>query len=389
MKTVLVILILLGTVCAEIFLQEYARSLIHPIGLVQTPERGILIAEQIGVISNQDRSFVIDLSDRVYITNFDFDEKGLLSITYGKNKLYAAYDTLKDGKEILRISTFSLKDSKEKTILEIPQEGDSNKACHLFFDIFNSDFLYISVGDNLQGDQAQDLTSFLGKLLRIDVSEFPYKIPSDNPFVKKEGAKKEIYAYGLRNPWRCTQNEKYGLICGDPGTEHIEEINVIQKGGNYGWNLTEGLLCFIDDCEQLDLVPPLAYYETPEGGSVIGGVVPERYEGLEGVYLFADFAEGLQTYNFREKTFSDIVFEVKGGGDVKNSTQIPFVFSFAEDGRSNVYILTSNIGLNKKTGIVYRMDGGLKKTEESFAPKFGPSLWSVGALISAALFFIT
>jgi glucose/arabinose dehydrogenase len=194
--------------------------------------------------------------------------------------------------------------------------------------------LYIPMGDgggadDLDGDlsfgppgfvghsgdgNAQKITVPLGKIHRIDVngnnsSNGQYGIPSDNPFVNTAGAVKEIWAYGLRNPFRLSFDTASGaLIAGDVGQNDIEEVNVIVKGGNYGWNRKEGTLCFDNrgfevgaataDCSSLpplppDLIDPRAQYDTHhEGHSVIGGFV---YHGsaiapLQGRYVFAEWS---------------------------------------------------------------------------------------------------
>ena len=166
--------------------------------------------------------------------------------------------------------------------------------------------LYIGLGDGGSGgdplNSGQDLGTLLGAMLRIDVSEAseerPYGIPADNPFINDD-ARPEIWAYGLRNPWRFSFDRETGdLWVGDVGQNSWEEVDVLQAGGNYGWNLMEASHCFpsrVQDCDGEGLEPPIVEYSLDGPRcSVIGGVV---YRGpslpwLEGAYLYADYCSG-------------------------------------------------------------------------------------------------
>ena len=161
------------------------------------------------------------------------------------------------------------------------------------------------------GGNAQNLDVPLGKILRVDVDgsnagNGQYGIPGDNPFVHTPGALKEIWAYGLRNPYRMSFDSVTGLlIAGDVGQNDIEEVDVIVKGGNYGWNRKEGTKCFVpngiaegfatDTCPAnlpAGLIDPIAQYDTDtEGVSVIGGFVYHgtRFPELKGRYVFGDY----------------------------------------------------------------------------------------------------
>jgi glucose/arabinose dehydrogenase len=166
-------------------------------------------------------------------------------------------------------------------------------------------FLYIATGDGGSGgdpqNRAQDLSSPLGKILRIDVDHpgdgMAYGIPSDNPFVgNAEGYRQEIYAYGLRNPWRFSFDAQGTLWAGDVGQDRIEEIDLVRKGGNYGWALLEGPLDYkeIAGVDRATLVPPVWEYEHSLGEAVTGGFV---YTGrlaphLKGTFVFGDYVSG-------------------------------------------------------------------------------------------------
>lgn len=167
-------------------------------------------------------------------------------------------------------------------------------------------YLYIALGDGEccydPGNRSQDLTSPFGKLLRIDVDRpsrgMNYRIPLDNPYSRnREGYREEIYAYGLRNPWRFSFDAVTGdLWVGDVGEGRWEEVNLVLPGRNYGWSIMEGFQCFkpAEDCDTSGLEPPLWAYGRDYGRSITGGYVyrGEAVPELEGRYVFGDFGSG-------------------------------------------------------------------------------------------------
>ena len=166
-------------------------------------------------------------------------------------------------------------------------------------------FLYIGLGDGGSGGDpqrnGQNLGTLLGKMLRIDVSAEPYGIPPDNPFASRAGARPEIWAYGLRNPWRFSFDRGTGdLYIGDVGQNAVEEIDVdttaARGGENYGWNIMEGSRCFQPStgCDASGLTPPVLEYGRSEGQAVIGGIVYRgcRMPGYQGTYFYADEVSG-------------------------------------------------------------------------------------------------
>ncbi|MDR7520446.1 MAG: PQQ-dependent sugar dehydrogenase, partial [Armatimonadota bacterium] len=155
-------------------------------------------------------------------------------------------------------------------------------------------------------NHAQNVRSLLGKLLRIDVdSGRPYTVPPDNPFAGRPDARPEIWTYGLRNPWRFSFDRCDGrLFLADVGQGSWEEINVVQRGGNYGWRIMEGTHCFNppSGCRRQGLIRPIAEYRTSLGCAVIGGYVARGAgsPGLIGWYVYGDYCGG-QIWGLRER----------------------------------------------------------------------------------------
>jgi glucose/arabinose dehydrogenase len=191
--------------------------------------------------------------------------------------------------------------SSGKVLLSFDQPFENHKGGQL---VFGPDgFLYIGTGDGGSGGDplgnGQKLSTLLGKMLRIDInSGSTYAIPADNPFVGVNGAKGEIWAYGFRNPWRFAFDSKSSkrLFVGDVGQDAWEEVDIVTKGGNFGWNIMEGNHCYPPgtNCNSTGLIPPIAEYSHSEGIAVIGGYV---YRGtaipaLKGLYVFGDFGSG-------------------------------------------------------------------------------------------------
>jgi glucose/arabinose dehydrogenase len=171
--------------------------------------------------------------------------------------------------------------------------------------VFGPDkMLYVALGDGGSANDpfgnGQDKGQLLGKVLRIDVrgatKDKPYAIPADNPFAGEQGARGEIWTWGMRNPWRITFDRATGdLWCGDVGQNRIEEVDRLEKGGNYGWNFMEGTEKFEARRQKGEppgeLLPPIAEYGHRDGLSVTGGYVyrGSRIPGLVGCFVYGDF----------------------------------------------------------------------------------------------------
>jgi glucose/arabinose dehydrogenase len=215
-------------------------------------------------------------------------------------------------------------------------------------------YLYIAVGDGgLANDpfrNGQNLGTLFGKILRIDVDrkegDLPYAVPPDNPFVGRKDARPEIWAYGLRNVWRFAFDAKIGALwAGDVGQDTWEEIDLIVKGGNYGWNIREGLHPFVlkghkppaVDVKRPDLIDPIWDYHHDVGKSIIGGQVyrGKKFPELDGAYLYADYVAGklwALWYDFDQK-------KVKANREIPLPKHPP-IMSFGQDEQGEVYFTT-------------------------------------------------
>lgn len=270
----------------------------------------------------------LDIRDRVD-SNYH-DEAGLFSVAFHPNfktngRFFVNY-TSSSSKSVNRcgeatfctvISEFTLGaksklEDSERVLLTIAQPfGNHNGGQIMFGAETPAPYLYIGMGDggsgNDPGNRAQNLADLLGKMLRIDVDKkdagLPYAIPTDNPpWTGINGARQEIYAVGLRNPWRFSFDPATQfLYAGDVGQRAREEIDIIRKGRNYGWRITEGLICNpqFDNpagvCSLPDSYdPPVTDYDRTGWGGVTGGVVYRGtvYPEMCGIYFYADYGTG-------------------------------------------------------------------------------------------------
>lgn len=189
-------------------------------------------------------------------------------------------------------------------ILEVSQPYSNHNGGQIAFG--PDGYLYVALGDGGSGGDprgnGQDPSTLLGSILRIDVDRpvdgRAYGIPEDNPFRgNTRGHREEIFAYGLRNPWRFSFDPLTGgLWTGDVGQNRIEEVDLVEPGGNYGWNIMEGSSCYepSSGCDRSGLTLPVAEYTHESGISITGGFVyrGSRIPSLEGRYVFADFGSG-------------------------------------------------------------------------------------------------
>ncbi|HVE91365.1 MAG TPA: PQQ-dependent sugar dehydrogenase [Actinomycetota bacterium] len=271
-------------------------------------EDSLYVAEKGGTVralraGNLDPAPVLDISSEVS-TGF---EQGLLGLAISPDRRYLYVNfTNRDGDT--RIREYAMAGGRAdpgsaRDVLAIDQPFANHNGGHLAFGPDGK--LWIGLGDGgSSGDpagNAQSLDTLLGKMLRINPRPSggrDYGIPSDNPFVGKSGARGEIWAYGLRNPWRYSFDRSTGdLYIADVGQNAWEEVNfrsAASKGGeNYGWDRLEGTHRFEGDPPP-GHVPPVYEYSLKEGCAVTGGYVyrGSRIPALQGAYLFADFCQG-------------------------------------------------------------------------------------------------
>lgn len=298
-------------------LTTVVSGLSSPLALEHPPgDNRFFVVEQRGTIRIIDNGALLagNFLDIQSLTNFDGAEQGLLGLAfhpdYSTNRLfYVNYTTDSGGRHtvIAEFQTLAGNPNQadlasERILLTVSQPFTNHKGGQLAFgpEAGPQHFLYLGLGDGGSGGDpegnGQNLGVRLGKILRIGVDPpfspgLQYAIPPDNPFVGGAGLA-EIWAYGLRNPWRFSF-ERGGtrLFCGDVGQDAWEEVDLITKGGNFGWNVMEGNHCFnpSSGCDMSGKVLPIAEYSHSEGEAIIGGYVYKgAIAGLANAYIFAD-----------------------------------------------------------------------------------------------------
>lgn len=403
--------------------QQIASGLTAPVALVEPPDgsRRLFIVDQIGLIrvllpnGQLLPTPFLDLRDRIVPLRTSFDERGLLGLAFHPDyaesgRFFVFYSApLRAGapagwnctshiSEFLVSANPNLGDpSSERILLQVDKPQFNHNAGTVVFGPDGK--LYISLGDgggandvglghvedwyaDNAGGNGQDITdNLLGSILRIDVDAgAPYAVPPDNPFVGTDGLD-EIWAYGFRNPYRISFDGSR-LFAGDAGQGLWEEVSLVVKGGNYGWNVKEGTHCF--DAEDSGVEPaacpntapggvplrnPVIEYanaNNPTGGLglvVVGGHV---YRGsqlpqLRGRYIFGDWSRSfaapdgtLLVATLRTKglwRIQELRVQRRPGGRLRD-----FILGFGRDLRGEVYVLTSDsIGPAGSTGKVYRL----------------------------------
>ncbi|TCT12582.1 glucose/arabinose dehydrogenase [Tepidamorphus gemmatus] len=389
----------------KVKLEPYVTGVNAPLAMVQPAgdDRKFVI-EQFGRVRviDADGNLLaepfIDIRAKLPKLWSDFDEKGLLGIAFhpdfaNNGKFYLAhsapidfqadlakqfwwshtnvveeYTVSKDDPNVADPSTV-----RRITAIDWPQFNHNGHWIG-----FGPDgYLYISTGDggyandwgighNVTEGNGQDNTQLQGKILRIDVDNpsngKQYGIPADNPFANDMNAAPEIYATGLRNPWRCSFDMEDGrLFCADVQQNSFEEVNIIERGGNYGWRKMEATHCFDytkpndhpASCDKTGLIEPILEYNNctakPDGCkgiSVTGGYVYRgAHEPWKGKYIFGDWS----------KSFSEMdgqIFVATEGSDGKWTMEVaeieglegdkaPYILAFAQDADGEVYALTS------------------------------------------------
>jgi len=402
----------------KIKLEPLVTGINTPLAMVQPPnDSRMFIIEQNGRVKIFDKGKLrptpfLDIRSKIPDLHQDFDERGLLGIAFHpkfkeNGKFYVAYSAHLDYQEDLGQMLWYDHSNvvEEYTVSRTdPNTADPSSARRIMSDPwpqFNHNGhwigfgpdgkLYVSMGDggyandwgighNVLTGNGQDMTTTLGKMLRIDVDtrtgNKAYGIPADNPFVGDKNAKPEIWALGLRNPWRCSFDTGSGkLFCGDVQQNSYEAVKIIGKGQNMGWRRVEGMMrCFDytkpDDhpanCDKSGITPAILEYNNctakPQGCkgiSVTGGYVYQgKHAAWKGKYIFGDWSK-----SFAEMEGQIFIASENGGkwsmevADVVNMKgKKPYVLGFAQDHDGEVYALTSiTTGPNGSLDTIYKI----------------------------------
>jgi len=432
----------------QVGLDLVAEGFTSPVGLT-SPNDGsgrLFVVDQIGEIRIIDENGTLleepflNLSNQIVELQPGYDERGLLGLAFHPNftdngRFFVYYSApLREGApddwdHTSRISEFNISADNEnradpvseRVILEVDQPQSNHNAGSIAFG--PDGYLYIPLGDGGGANDVgvghppegngQNTTTLLGSVLRIDINgEEPYGIPDDNPFVGDDEVLDEIYAYGLRNPWRMnfdSSGENY-LFASDAGQNRWESVNIIEAGGNYGWNLKEGSHAFDPENpnnppEEVPevglrgepLIDPIIEYPNANqpdglGEVVVGGHV---YRGddipeFKGRYIFAEWnragADGngiIFIATPPEENITEQIWEFTELEVVPNQTIGSYILSIGQDSDRELYVLTTeNSGPTGETGKVYRLVPPSEESEQIQTPGF--SLFAVLTSITAA-----
>jgi glucose/arabinose dehydrogenase len=405
----------------QIKLEKVVSGINTPLAMVQPPgDPRMFIIEQNGRVRILEAGQLkptpfLDVRSKIKTLFHDFDERGLLGIAFHpkfkeNGKFYVAYSAhldyqsdlgqmlWYDHSNVVEEYTVSATDknvadpSSARRILSTAWPQFNHNGHWIGFGPDN--MLYVSMGDggyandwgighNVTIGNGQDLTTNLGKILRIDVDTRapgkPYGIPPDNPWAGKRDGNPEIWAYGVRNPWRCSfdmGSNAAELYCGDVQQNSYEAIKLIGKGQNMGWRRVEGMMrCFDyqkpDDhpatCDKSGITPAIIEYNNctakPDGCkgiSVTGGYV---YRGAnaawKGKYFFGDWSKGFAEMDgqiFIGTKGSDGKWTMEVAKVTNMPGKLPYVLAFAQDAAGEVYVLTSiTTGPNGSLDTIYKI----------------------------------
>ena len=413
----------------KVDLELIADGFVSPLGVVAAPDKSgrLFVIDQVGKIwiiddaGNKLTTPFIDVTSMMVPLMPNFDERGLLGLAfhpeYKANGRFFIYYQLppRDGgpetgvawNNLSRISEFKVSASNpdvadmssEKVVLEWDDPQFNHNGGTIAFG--PDGYLYIAIGDGGAADDVapghvedwydvnaggngQDIeANLLGSILRLDINVSPYAVPADNPFVGKDGLD-EIYAYGFRNPYRISfdMSGSRALYAGDAGQVLYEEIDVVTKGGNYGWNVKEGAHCFnaanndtlLPSCPDVDnfdnpLIDPVIEVinaANPMGGgkalTIIGGNVyrGKSIPGFHGKYIFGTFGQTFTTPD------GELFISTPAGPGPWKYDEIElksfpndlghYLKGFGQDDDGEVYVTVSTVlGPSGTTGKVYKL----------------------------------
>jgi glucose/arabinose dehydrogenase len=326
---------------------------------------------------------VLDLKPKLPKINTGYEEKGLLNVALHPNfstnkKFYVFYSipgkpSLPNTPRIEHIDVVSefkmlpnsdqADPASERVILTQEKPNGNHNGSGIAFG--PDGFLYITFGDGGgQHDEhgpignGQKMDTWLGKILRVDVSNaaVPFTVPKDNPFVGKEGVKPEIWCYGFRNPYRISFDKvSKKMFIGEVGQDLWEEVDIAEKGANYGWRLVEGNHCHNPStgCDFTGLTPPIAEYSHKEGVSVMGGYV---YNGktlassLKSKYVFSDWTGPVW---YLQKSGDQWL---RGKITINGFPENGKITAWGEDAAGELYFITNpDTGPNNSKGSVFKL----------------------------------
>ena len=406
----------------KVRLELAAEGFTAPTMLVPAPDDTgrLFVLDQVGVIKiiNANGQLAqkpfLDVRDKLVDLDKSYDERGLLGLAFhpdytqnGRFYVYYSAPLRESGpsgwSSTSHVSEFQVSDDpnqadagSEKVLLRVDEPQLNHNGGHVTFG--PDGYLYIPLGDGggandeddghvedwykvNDGGNGQDLsTNLLGTILRIDVDKQQgnkaYAVPEDNPFVGQDGAE-EVWAYGLRNPWAISFDQDGTLYAADLGQKLYEEVNIIKKGGNYGWNVKEGTHCFSTRAPEqppkkcpsqapdgTPLVDPVLEHNHDVGIAIIGGYVyhGDTFPALQGQYLFGNHAKSEDNHHGvllsatpkQTGMWSFEKLQVVGGE--KGGLLPGRLLSFGQDAQGEPYVLTSEAeGPTGSTGKVYRL----------------------------------
>ena len=325
-----------------------------PVAILPLPSRDLAIVERAGfIVTYPDQpnaappKTMLDIADKTTCCIYEggilnaaldpqFEEFPFLYVYYTAVSQHAYGENMRG--LAIRLARFrveggqAVRDS-ELTILEAPQPHNFHHGGDIRFGA--DGMLYLGIGDNYSAEKAQSLDTLLGKVIRIDVRgatpEQPYRVPPDNPFVDNPDARPEIWAYGLRNPWRMDFAPDGRLFIADVGRKKYEEVSLAAAGANLGWPLCEGSAC--KDGVQADddgLTAPIYTYGRDDGCAIIGGVTTPR---LDNGFIFGDYCSKrvwLLEQDEREGWRTRLLAQMEGQ-----------ILSFGKDADGTVYVLAA------------------------------------------------
>jgi glucose/arabinose dehydrogenase len=406
-----------------------AQNLVSPLSVVEPPDdsRRLFIVDQVGKVwiipstGTMLSTPFLDMTGKMVTLNPNYDERGLLSLAFHPNfktngKFYVFYTAPPHAggpgtgwNNLTRISQFQVSSSNtnaadmstERVILEADHPQPNHNGGTIAFGA--DGYLYISIGDgggaddnaaghvadwyatNAGGNAQNVAANLMGKILRIDVnSGTPYSIPSDNPYASSAVSKKEIYAFGFRNPYRFSFDKggNHELYVGDAGQSLYEEVDLVTRGGNYGWNVKEATVCFNTDddkairtsCPSVDsagnaLIDPIIQMKNkahPDGTGealvIIGGNVyrGSTFPQWQGKYIFGNYSSSATAANgelYVANSASSGLWPFEDLPLKDYPTNLGYYLKgFGEDQSGELYVAVSGVqGVSGTTGKIFKL----------------------------------